>query len=325
MTTDQQTTVAQLRDVVRTFVTERNWEKFHAPKNIDEARHPHKGPPSISVGFAAATENDTKLFGGAHSGVWKDDHLRYLGAIAGADVNLKFYPDVGPPDASDEGIRFNIDGEFLYQQLQYRLKESNWWLGGNYLYINAKNTFDLGDGTDGLPGPLSEFEQGGLGFFVQYDGRDTVFTPTRGLNGRLEYRNYDKSWGSDFDFDHFGASLHHHTPFGEYSSLGLRLDGEAPALDRVPGISDVHVHDGVLTCQLEGDPGPLLAALQGTAIRDLLIEPARLEEAFMEYYAEDELDVVPAGGDLQGLNALGDHLVTNAVTGDYCDVERCHV
>ena len=199
---------------------------FHAPKNIDEARHPHKGPPSISVGFAAATENDTKLFGGAHLGVWQDDHLRYLGAIAGADVNLKFYPDVGPPDASDEGIRFNIDGEFLYQQLQYRLKESNWWLGGNYLYINAKNTFDLGDGTDGLPGPLAEFEQGGLGFFVQYDGRDTVFTPTRGLNGRLEYRNYDKAWGSDFDFDHYGASLHHHTPFGEYSSLGLRLDGE---------------------------------------------------------------------------------------------------
>jgi hypothetical protein len=49
---------------------------FHAPKSIDEARHPHKGPPSISVGFAAATENDTKLFGGAHLGVWNDDHVR---------------------------------------------------------------------------------------------------------------------------------------------------------------------------------------------------------------------------------------------------------
>ncbi len=199
---------------------------FHAPKDIDKSRHPHKGPPSISVGFAAATENDTKLFGGAHLGVWKDDHVRYMGAVAAADVNLKFYPNVGPQNASDEGIRFNVDGEFLYQQLQFRLNESNWWLGGNYLYINAKNTFDLGDGIGELPGPLSEFEQGGLGFFVQYDGRDTVFTPTRGLNGRLEYRNYDKSWGSDFDFDHLGASLHHHTPFGEYSSLGLRLDGE---------------------------------------------------------------------------------------------------
>jgi hypothetical protein len=200
---------------------------FHAPKSIDEARHPHKGPPSISVGFAAATENDTKLFGGAHLGVWNDDHVRYMGAIAGADVNLKFYPNVGAPDASDEGIRFNVDGEFLYQQLQFRLMESDWWLGGSYLYINAKNTFDLGDGAEEPPGSLSQFEQGGLGFFVQYDGRDTVFTPTQGLNGRIEYRNYDRSWGSDFDYDHVGVSLHHHTPFGEYSSLGLRLDAES--------------------------------------------------------------------------------------------------
>ena len=68
----------------------------------------------------------------------------------------------------------------------------------------------------------------------------------------------------------------------------LRLSGPAPALEGIPGISDVRLHEGVLTCQLEGDPGPLIAALQGTGIRDLLIEPARLEEAFMEYYAEEE-------------------------------------
>ena len=67
----------------------------------------------------------------------------------------------------------------------------------------------------------------------------------------------------------------------------LRLSGTPPELEGIPGISDVHLHEGVLTCQLEGDPGPLITALQGAGLRDLLIEPARLEEAFMEYYAED--------------------------------------
>ena len=67
----------------------------------------------------------------------------------------------------------------------------------------------------------------------------------------------------------------------------IRLAGAAPDLDSVPGISGVHLHEDVLTCQLEGDPGPLVAALQGVPITDLLIEPARLEEAFMEYYAQD--------------------------------------
>jgi ABC-2 type transport system ATP-binding protein len=67
----------------------------------------------------------------------------------------------------------------------------------------------------------------------------------------------------------------------------LRFSGQAPALVGVPGISDIHVHEDVLTCQLEGDPGPLLAAIRGTTVADLLVEPARLEEAFMEYYASE--------------------------------------
>ena len=42
---------------------------FHPPKELDQDLHPHQGPPSISVGFAAGTDNGTSLFGGAHSGV----------------------------------------------------------------------------------------------------------------------------------------------------------------------------------------------------------------------------------------------------------------
>lgn len=34
---DSTTTLAEIRDLVRTFVDERDWEKFHAPKNISMA------------------------------------------------------------------------------------------------------------------------------------------------------------------------------------------------------------------------------------------------------------------------------------------------
>ncbi len=208
---------------------------FHPPKELDEDAHPHKGPPSISVGFAAGTENGTKLYGAAHSGIWKNDHVRYVGALAQADVNMTFYPGSGQQGLEDDGMKFNVDGTFLYQQVQFRLRESNWWLGGNFLYINAENSFDLGgDPPAGGPGPLFEFEQSGLGAFVEYDGRDTTYTPTDGLKGILEFRNYDKRWGSDFDYNHIAGSLQHFTPFGEYSSLGLRLDGEMVSGDGVP-------------------------------------------------------------------------------------------
>jgi ABC-2 type transport system ATP-binding protein len=67
----------------------------------------------------------------------------------------------------------------------------------------------------------------------------------------------------------------------------IRLEGPAPSLTGVPGISEVVVRDGILRCQLDGDPGPFVAAIAGTPMRDLVIEPARLEEAFMEYYADE--------------------------------------
>ena len=201
---------------------------FHPREELDSEVHPHKGPPSISVGFAAATDNGTSLYGGAHSGVWKEDHVRYLGAIAGASVNLRFYPGSKYGDTEDSGIRFNVDGTFLFQQAQFRMKESNWWVGVNYLYINAENTFRDAEEEqqEELPEPTFEFNQAGLGAFVEYDGRNTTFTPTKGLRALLEYRNYGDTWGSDFDYDHYLGSIFHYTPFGQYSSLGLRLEGE---------------------------------------------------------------------------------------------------
>ena len=73
-------------------------------------------------------------------------------------------------------------------------------------------------------------------------------------------------------------------------NVEMRFDGDAPRLTAVSGVSDVHVTDGLLTCRLEGDVGPFLAALVGLVVRDLTIEPARLEEAFLEFFEEDAID-----------------------------------
>lgn len=68
----------------------------------------------------------------------------------------------------------------------------------------------------------------------------------------------------------------------------MRFDGAPPELAGVPGVSDVQVREGILDCQLEGDVAAFVSALQGVAVRDLTIEPARLEEAFLEFYAAND-------------------------------------
>jgi ABC-2 type transport system ATP-binding protein len=70
----------------------------------------------------------------------------------------------------------------------------------------------------------------------------------------------------------------------------LRLPGRLPDLSRVPGVSGISAHDGLLTCQLEGDVGPFLGAIAGLPVADLTIEPAHLEEAFLEFYEGDDID-----------------------------------
>jgi len=70
-------------------------------------------------------------------------------------------------------------------------------------------------------------------------------------------------------------------------SVEMRVDGTPPTLAGVPGVSDVVVVDGHLRCQLEGDVRPFLAAIAGSPVTDLTIEPARLEDAFLELYADE--------------------------------------
>jgi ABC-2 type transport system ATP-binding protein len=79
----------------------------------------------------------------------------------------------------------------------------------------------------------------------------------------------------------------------------MRLAGPAPPLDGVPGVSTIVAADGRLTCRLQGDVGPFLRAIAGCSITDLTIQPAHLEEAFLELYEADEADEAhgPVGGD----------------------------
>jgi ABC-2 type transport system ATP-binding protein len=71
-------------------------------------------------------------------------------------------------------------------------------------------------------------------------------------------------------------------------NVEMRLSGPPPRLEGVPGVSGLVVADGRVTLHLEGDVGPFLRAIAGAPITDLTIEPAHLEEAFLEYYADHD-------------------------------------
>jgi ABC-2 type transport system ATP-binding protein len=69
-------------------------------------------------------------------------------------------------------------------------------------------------------------------------------------------------------------------------NVEMRVAGVLPVLAGVPGVSALVELDGRLTCHVEGDMGPFMRAIAGFPITDLTIEPAHLEEAFLEFYED---------------------------------------
>jgi ABC-2 type transport system ATP-binding protein len=84
----------------------------------------------------------------------------------------------------------------------------------------------------------------------------------------------------------------------------LRVRGDVPDLDRVAGVSGVVARDGLVTFSLEGDIAPFVRALGGLDVADLTIEPARLEEAFLEFYEGE----TGTGGGSDERNGQGDEV-----------------
>ncbi len=68
----------------------------------------------------------------------------------------------------------------------------------------------------------------------------------------------------------------------------IRWRGTAPDLSELPGLEDVVQDDERVTATLTGEIAPFVRAVASPSLDDLTIEPASLEEAFLEYYAEDE-------------------------------------
>jgi len=182
-----------------------------------------KSPPSISGITAAATENGTWFGAAFHMGYWLEDTIRSTTAAGMMNVNIDLY-------VKNIGIDLNFNGYMAYQELMFRIAQSNFFLGGNYVYVN--NTI-AGNG-DGIPSKIINYiepkiKMGGLCAIVQYDSRDTTFTPSEGLFAKLSIRRFDDAFGGEQNFWRNGAKAFYFIPAGKSLVLGLRAEGESVA------------------------------------------------------------------------------------------------
>jgi hypothetical protein len=199
---------------------------FLHDKPTGEDGKPAKGPPSITAVVGAATDSDSQFGGVGHFGSWKEDHWRYTGLLGAARANLKF-DGLNGGDAGTGGqheLDYELDGEMLRQQLLRRVGEVPLFLGLSYEYAHTQTRFDSGAPVAGAP-PLHR-ESGSLAAVAQYDTRDTIFTPSRGVSASLRVYHYDELFGGDAEYGRIEIDSPMWIPLDPTLVLGIRPNVE---------------------------------------------------------------------------------------------------
>ena len=195
--------------------------------SFGESMAKRKSPPSMSGIMAMATENGTWAGGAFHLGYWNEDSIRSTTAAAYLNVNADFHLSILEQNVP---IDMNINGYFAYQELMFRIAGSDFFLGGNYMYSDttSKSNNQLPPilPTTDPKSPEAEFKMGGLAGIVQYDTRDTTFTPSEGLFAKATLRRFDENLGGSENFWRYGAKAFYFIPIGNPIVLGLRMEGE---------------------------------------------------------------------------------------------------
>ena len=202
--------------------------KATTPTSIGQMGKDHQEPPPVITGvFAGRTNNGTWAYGIGHMNNWREDHVRYSGALARANVQSTLYVGNLPID-------FTLEGNLLFQEIKFRIADSGFFLGLSLSYLDA--IFDVNSlGSANLTGTLaiSDITDVGLAAVTSYDTRDNTMNPNRGQLVDLSIWRYDEAMGGGFNYwsSKLNALSFHH--FDERFTLGFRLDvaaveGDAP-------------------------------------------------------------------------------------------------
>ena len=195
-------------------------------------------PPSMSGLVIGATENGTTFGAAYHIGFYMDGDLRTTTFLGRPNANMSFFPSLL---GQEYQVKMNLDGWVAYQEIKYRIFDSDFFAGANIMYqdLSTKPT------DSNTPPPLSNaltmtHKLGSAAAVVEFDNRNTIFTPTNGLYFKGVLAGYKGSaetftslLDNDYSFLNLRCKAFYYTPLSSKAVLGLRaeyqvVDGNAP-------------------------------------------------------------------------------------------------
>lgn len=159
---------------------------FH--RDLEAMKKGDPSPPSITAVGGMYTESNTWGILGAHTGVWKEDRIRYAGLLFYTSANLSYYPP-----RLERSFDFNIKAWGTLQQIAFRLGSIKLYAGLRYQFTSTKVLFDIAPDIDLIEPWEFDVRLGGAGPLLFLDYRDNTFTPNKGYYVKAAY-NYFAPW-----------------------------------------------------------------------------------------------------------------------------------
>ncbi|MET0945146.1 MAG: BamA/TamA family outer membrane protein [Flavobacterium sp.] len=215
--------------------------KKHAPV-IDENGKKRFINPDITGGLGMYTGNKSWMAGAFRSSTLIKPKILYRVFAAYGDLNLSFYENM--PSGDDIEFKLNFRSTMFYTQWLKQFKNAKWSAGPQYLFLNSDIT--LPDLNLNLPPSFVKPKDinsmvSQLGGALQFDGRDNIFTPDKGIRVQSDFFWSDKAIGSDYNSWRVNLSAIGYYPLSKKLIGGLRIEGEqafgSPPFYLLPGIN----------------------------------------------------------------------------------------
>ena len=194
-----------------------------------------KVPPTITGVAAAYTDKGTWGAGIGHSASWRKDKTRYAGVLGYAHIVSTFY-------FGDQPFDFELDTGLLYQDIKFRISESDFFVGAKLVYLSPELVFD--DELEDVPVDEDRLKRNDFGLAAQaeYDTRDNNMTPNSGQFVELVGWKYLEALGGETDYWKLGLQAQtFHEMLNKKLVLGFHIKvdtaGGDPPLYGFPWIS----------------------------------------------------------------------------------------
>ncbi|MCC7215123.1 MAG: glyceraldehyde-3-phosphate dehydrogenase [Burkholderiales bacterium] len=163
--------------------------------------------PDISALGGMATQNGTWAAFGGDASRWLDGRLRTLAGGGAGTVNLDFY-GLGTARASDDqAVRYSLQFTGVVAQANWQIApKSPLAAGVRYVFADVEPKLRDDPAFPGLADRIRVTISAPTAI-LEYDTRDNLFTPTRGVYAESAYMASREALGATADFERFDQVL----------------------------------------------------------------------------------------------------------------------